>query len=182
MLVGNFPRYVGRRHDRKSDQAPIRCEKIDPFLFEEDETCTVTQAEFSFLNTIYVYALIRRQHNQSISHTFKVYSLVSRGMEAVQQYNLHDLVERNKYGRFNRGLEFVSFAQCAPLAQDLNTLDVLSIHFLTGCGDVYLLNPVIMETMIFREDQFSQMISSLQELVNEDPEDKLVKKLRIALI
>ena len=41
-----------------------------------------------------------------------------------------------------------------------------------------------METMIFKEEQFGQIVSSLLEIEKDDPDDelKLIKKFRIALI
>ena len=64
ILVGNFPKYVGYTRKLESNQTPIQCELIEPFLYEDEVSSTVTQAEFSFLDTSYVFALIRKTHKE----------------------------------------------------------------------------------------------------------------------
>ena len=135
------------------------------------------------INTNYLFVLYRKQHKLQIKHQFKIYDLLSAGLSCETTYNLHDLVpSHHKYGSFNKGLEFVSFTQCSPLTYDLCTFDIFSVHFMTKNGDIYLLNPVLMQVMIFREDHFSQILVMLNNLQDEERDKTMLKHFRMFLI
>ena len=143
----------------------------------------MTQAEFSVVNTNYLAVLLRHQRQNQIKHEFSLFSLLSPGLACETTYQLHDLVRsKNRYGKFNQNLEFVSFTQCAPVSHDLCTCDIFAVHLLTKNGDVYLLNPVLLQVMTFREDYFSQLLVMINNLQEEERDKVMLKNFRMALI
>ena len=143
----------------------------------------MTQAEFSVVNTNYLAVLLRQRRQKQIKHEFRLFALLSPGLACETTYQLHDLVRStDRYGKFNENLEFVSFTQCAPMSHDLCTCDIFAVHLLTKNGDVYLLNPVLLQVMAFREDYFSQLLVMINNLQEEERDKVLLKNFRMALM
>mmetsp|Transcript_20099 Transcript_20099/g.27159 ORF Transcript_20099/g.27159 Transcript_20099/m.27159 type:complete len:201 (+) Transcript_20099:369-971(+) len=155
ILVGHFPSMLQnirqKRMDAQNlDQAPtdaeIECEIVADLELERSQSLTVVQAEYSAQYTNYLSVLFQEQNqDSSVTNTFKLFSLLLPNMPCELSFDLHDLIPNaHRYSSFNKDLKFVAFAQAAAESETLGTLDFFNVSFLTKCGDVYTLGPLLL--------------------------------------
>ena len=69
---------------------------------------------------------------------------------------------------------------------ELNTLDYLCITFLTKNGDFYTLTPLLLSHMVFREEQFSNFLVLLNDMLSDFEEEakdqRMIKLLKMTLV
>jgi len=66
------------------------------------------------------------------------------------------------------------------------TLDWFCVTFLTSCGDLYILNPLILQHMVLTDDHFSNCLVLINDLIgdltDEGQDLRLMSLLRMTLI
>ena len=75
------------------------------------------------------------------------------------------LVPEHRYGHMNSNLQFVSFAQAHPKSTEFYGLDSFQIHFLTKEGHIYSLCPYMPQTIVLRDEHFSQILVLLNDKI-----------------
>jgi len=124
----------------------IECEIVAFSEFSRSKTLTVAQAEFASQNTNYLSVLFHEfDVPETTNSLFKVFCLQSPGMPCETSFNLNDLVaEAHLYGKFNKELEFVSFAQSQGQCKEFMALDFFCVTFLMKNGDIFTLSPLLL--------------------------------------